>query len=353
MGGDTPVSQAINARAARRGMDPVAAWLFTVAAMIYAMVVLGGLTRLTESGLSMVDWRPLTGWLPPLSDAAWQDVFARYQSSPQYRDVNAGMTLAGFKEIFWLEYLHRLFGRVIGVVFGLPFLFFLATGRLAGLKARCAVMFALGGLQGLVGWWMVKSGLVDNPAVSQYRLATHLGLALAIYLFILWTAFDLVRPRPAVVPAGQGGVAGRAAFLLAFAFLTVLSGALVAGLDAGLIFNTFPLMDGGLWPDEAFRLKPFVLNFFEDRATVQFDHRVLAVTTVVLVAVNVVKTLGTALPDRMKSAAGLLVAAVLVQASLGISTLLLVVPVPLAALHQAGAVLVLTAALWFLHQARR
>lgn len=337
-------------RTVARRRDPVALWLFAIAAMIFFMVVLGGVTRLTESGLSMVDWRPVTGWLPPIGEAEWQKVFDAYRQSPQYRDINAGMTLAAFKEIFWLEYLHRLFGRIIGLAFGLPFLWFLATGRLQGdLKVKCGTLFVLGGLQGVLGWWMVKSGLIDNPAVSQYRLAAHLGLALVIYLAVLWTAIGIADPRRA---KGTGAHRCWAGALLGLAFVTVLSGALVAGLDAGFLFNTFPLMEGRLWPDESFRMEPFWLNFFEDRGAVQFDHRVLAMATLAAAVAFWVRVRRA--PDAgLRRAGYLILAAVALQVALGIATLVLVVPVPLAALHQAGAVLVLTAALWAWDRAGR
>lgn len=318
--------------------------------MIFVMVVLGGVTRLTESGLSMVDWRPVTGWLPPIGDAEWQKVFDAYRQSPQYRDINAGMTVEAFKGIFWLEYLHRLFGRIIGLAFGLPFAWFLVTGRLKGdLTWKCGALLVLGGLQGVLGWWMVKSGLIDNAAVSQYRLAAHLGLAIAIYLAVLWTAIGIVQPRR----AGASGPWRRwTGGLLILAFVTVLSGALVAGLDAGYLFNTFPLMEGGLWPGESFQLRPFWLNFFEDRGAVQFDHRVLAMATLASVAVFWLR-LRRAPEAAMRRAGALLLAAVGLQVMLGIATLVLVVPIPLAALHQAGAVLVLTAALWAFDRAGR
>lgn len=332
----------------------VAAWLFVICGMIFAMVVLGGVTRLTESGLSMVDWRPITGWLPPMTDSEWAKVFADYRTSPEYKYVNAGMTLGDFKEIFWLEYLHRLFGRIIGLVFFLPFMFFLVTKRLdKALRRRCWIMFVLGGLQGVLGWYMVKSGLVDEPDVSQYRLAAHLGLALVIYLYILWTAWGIVLPRPHVPPPGQARDIGRSAALLGLIFVTVLSGALVAGLDAGLLYNTFPLMDGRLVPEGAFELQPFHLNFFENRATVQFDHRVLALITVVAVVVYWLHLQRNETHLPLKRAGHLLLLAVVAQAGLGIATLIHAVPIALGALHQAGAVLLLTAGLWLVHQTRR
>ena len=334
--------------------DPVATWLLVICAMVFAMIVLGGVTRLTQSGLSMVDWHPVTGWLPPLTEAAWQAALDAYRQSPEYRHVDAGMSLSGFQEIFWLEYLHRLFGRIIGVVFFLPFVWFLAKGRLNGpVRSKCVILFVLGGLQGVLGWYMVKSGLVDEPSVSQYRLAAHLSLALAIYLFALWTALDIIQPRYAVVPRDRARFAAWAAGVLGFIFLTVFSGALVAGLDAGLMYNTFPLMEGRLLPADAFHLRPVYLNFFEDRATVQFDHRVLAVTTVCFVLAFWLGVRRSDAPRGLRQGAGLMVMVVFIQAGIGIATLLTAVPVVLGALHQAGAVVLLTAALWCLHQARR
>jgi cytochrome c oxidase assembly protein subunit 15 len=335
-------------------LDAVAAWLFVICAMVFAMVVLGGVTRLTESGLSMVNWRPVTGWLPPIGQAEWQAVFDAYRKSPEYQHINRGMSLAGFQEIFWLEYLHRLFGRIIGIVFFVPFVWFLVTGRLNGpIRTKCLIMFVLGGLQGGLGWYMVKSGLIDEPSVSQYRLAAHLSLALIIYLFAFWTALDIVQPRYTVVPRAQARFAAWAAGLFGFIFLTVFSGALVAGLDAGLLYNTFPLMDGHLFPAEGFGMRPVYLNFFEDRATVQFQHRVLALSTVCLVAMFWFGLRSPAASSGVKRGANLLAGAVAIQATLGVATLLTAVPVSLGALHQAGAVLLLTAALWCLHQARR
>jgi cytochrome c oxidase assembly protein subunit 15 len=330
----------------------VATWLFVMAAMVFAMVVLGGVTRLTQSGLSITEWWPVSGWLPPLNDAAWDKVFTLYRTSPEYKKLNLGMTLAEYKAIFWLEYVHRLWGRTIGVAFLVPLVLFIARGWVGRpLAWRLGGLFVLGGLQGGLGWYMVKSGLVDHPDVSQYRLAAHLGLALLIFAAILWTAMELMRPPAAAEipePAARGLRRGTF-WLLALVFLTQLSGAFVAGLDAGLIYNTFPLMDGRLLPEEAFRLTPFYLNFFETIALVQFDHRLLATATVVATAWLWWRAQGAPLTGRQRRAVNLLAVAALVQASLGIATLLLVVPVPLAALHQAGAVALLAAGLWLAH----
>ncbi len=330
----------------------IASWLFLVAAMIFLMVILGGVTRLTHSGLSMVEWRPLLGWLPPLSDAAWEAAFARYREFPEYQKLNPDMTLAGFKSIFWLEYLHRLWGRLIGLAFFLPFLWFVVRRRVGrGLAPRLAAIFVLGGLQGALGWFMVRSGLVDRPDVSHYRLAAHLGLAFAVYGYVLWVALGLVRPRAAAAAgAGRGRVRRWTWAALALVSVTVISGALVAGLDAGFIYNTFPLMAGGLAPAEIFDLTPPLRNLVENPATVQFDHRVLAIVTLVVAAAPWWAARRAGATPGARRACGALALAAAAQVALGISTLVLVVPVPLAAAHQAGALLLFSAAIWALHE---
>ena len=319
-------------------------WLLTMALMVFAMVVLGGLTRLTQSGLSMVEWRPVTGWLPPLSHDAWEQAFRAYQAYPEYQKVNAGMTLDDFRGIFWLEYVHRLWGRLIGVAFALPFLVFLVRGWIdRGLGLRLAGLFLVGTLQGLVGWLMVKSGMVDRPDVSQYRLVAHLGLALVIYGAILWTALHLLAPRPARAPRGaQLGAAAVAGLV----FVTILSGGFVAGLDAGYIYNTFPLMDGALVPSGLFASDPPWRAAFEDILTVQFLHRVLALTTVLAVLAFRLSLRGADPAPQARRAANVLTVWVFVQASLGVATLLTVVAIPLAALHQADAVVLWSLAVW-------
>ncbi len=331
----------------------IAAWLLACAAMILVMVVLGGVTRLTESGLSITEWQPVSGILPPLSDAAWQAEFARYREIPQFRLVHSWMTLADFKTIFFWEWLHRLWGRLIGLAFALPFLWFLLRRRIpAGLTPRLAGILVLGGAQGLLGWVMVKSGLVDRVEVSQYRLVAHLGLAILLYAAVLWTALDLLwrQAEPATAPAGLRRAAG---FILALIFLTLLAGGFVAGLNAGLTYNTFPLMDGRLVPAGYFQLSPWWLNWFENVAAVQFDHRLLAMATLAAVIAFGVAAAGRRdLPRRARRAIAALLALGLVQVGLGIATLLLVVPIPLAAAHQAGAVLLLTASLAARHALR-
>ena len=330
---------------------PIAAWLISIVTMIAAMVVLGGLTRLTHSGLSMVEWKPLTGWLPPQGEGEWGEAFAGYRQFPEYKAFNEGMTLSGFKAIFWLEYTHRLWGRLIGVAFFVPFVVFMVKGWVRGaLAVKLLVMFVLGGLQGVLGWYMVKSGLMDRPDVSQYRLAAHLGLALLIMGYMLWVAMDLLDPRPG---GGIGALAAAAAGVFALVFVTVLSGGFVAGLDAGFSYNTFPLMEGELLPDGLFALDPVFINFFENVATVQFTHRVLALAVLAAVAAFWIGAQRARLERRQRLAANVMAAVSAIQVGLGISTLVLVVPVPLAAAHQTGAMILFCASIWVVHESMR
>jgi len=328
----------------------IATWLFIIVAMIFIMIVLGGLTRLTHSGLSMVEWRPITGWLPPLDEVTWQKVFELYQSSPEYQQYNQGMTIPEFKSIFWLEFTHRLWGRLIGVVFIVPFLAFSYKGSVdRPLGIKLTVMFVLGGLQGALGWFMVKSGLTDRADVSQYRLAAHLGLGLALFGYVLWVSLACLRDG---ARARSSALSQGAIVLAGLIFVTAMSGALVAGLDAGLIYNTFPFMDGRLVPDGAFDLSPGYLNFFENIAMVQFDHRLLAITVLVCVIGFWNWARRCDVTPGAKRAASYLLAMGGIQVGLGISTLLLVVPVALAALHQAGAVALLGIAIWVVREVR-
>jgi cytochrome c oxidase assembly protein subunit 15 len=328
----------------------IAAWLFVCCLMVYAMVILGGVTRLTGSGLSMVEWDPIFGILPPLDQASWDETFALYQQSPEYQKINIGMDLAGFKQIYWFEYSHRVLGRTIGTVFLLPFLFFLFKGWVQRpLIPKLLTMFVLGGLQGLLGWYMVKSGLVDNPHVSQYRLTAHLGLAILIYVYMFYIALGLWlgERRSASVP---GGLRRATTLLTGLMFITILSGGFVAGLKAGYAYNTFPLMDGHWIPEVIFMQTPLWRNFFENIATVQFDHRLLATLVFFSVIVLWLAARRYALPAAVKTGLHLMLATVFLQVGLGISTLLLHVPVALAATHQAGALLLLTIALYTHHR---
>lgn len=331
---------------------PVAYWLLGCCLMIALMVVIGGVTRLTDSGLSITEWRPLLGWIPPLSQADWEDLFAKYREIPQYQLLNLGMSLQEFQNIFWWEYIHRVWGRLIGVVFLVPFLWFLAAGRVRGrLGLRLAGLFVLGGLQGALGWYMVASGLVDRVSVSPYRLTAHLGLAIAIYAYALWIALDLLAPHPRA--EDSRGVRRLRAVCIAFAALvglTMLSGGFVAGLDAGMTYNTFPLMDGRWVPEGYSDLRPWGLNLFENIAAVQFNHRALAVAVVLAAALLWAYALKVPLGQRAQALLLAVYAMAVLQAGLGIATLLLAVPVALAACHQAGAMVLLTLALWTSHE---
>jgi len=329
---------------------PIAAWLLACCALVFAMVVVGGITRLTHSGLSIVEWQPIVGALPPLDDGAWQETFRKYQETPQFRQLNPDMDLAGFKRIFWWEYTHRLLGRLIGAAFLLPLVWFAARGRISPeLTWKLAGIFFLGGLQGAMGWYMVQSGLVDNPRVSQYRLAAHLALALLIYAAMLWIALGLLFSRDASPTPRPRSFA----FVLAgLVFVMAISGSLVAGIRAGLAYNSFPLMNGYVAPPGMFVLEPWYLNFFANVATVQFDHRLIAWALAALVPWFWVRVRRASVSRRAKLAAHLLLGVLAVQIALGISTLLLAVPVPLAAAHQTGALVVFTAALLAAHALR-
>ncbi len=327
-------------------------WLGLCCLTIFAMVVLGGVTRLTGSGLSMVEWEPILGVLPPLSEVEWQEAFDKYRQYPEYKLKNTGMDLTGFKEIFWLEYFHRLLGRGIGALFGLPFLYFLARRRIdPALTPRLLGLFVLGGLQGLMGWYMVQSGMVDDPHVSQYRLTAHLLLAIFIYSWMLWLVMDLLRGRNRIRMSG-GWVTGGYT-LVGLVLLTIASGGFVAGLRAGFTFNTFPMMNGQWLPDGLMLMEPVWRNFFENIITVQFNHRVLAMSvgTIILLFWGFARFSTDS--SVVRRSLDLMLAALLLQITLGISTLLLAVPIPLAAAHQAGAVLLLSAVLNAAHQLRR
>jgi heme a synthase len=319
-------------------------WLLIVAALIALMVLVGGATRLTESGLSIVEWKPVTGTLPPLTDQAWADAFAGYKAIPQYQQMNAGMTLSEFKTIFWWEWSHRLLGRVIGMVYLLPFLWFLWRGAVSGpLGRRLWVIFGLGALQGAIGWWMVASGLTERTEVSQLRLATHLVLALLIYAAIVWT---LRRLRPGEAGEARAGLRWTAWAIVVVTFVQLYLGALVAGLRAGRIYNTWPLIDGTFIPPSAQLLfeTPWWRNLFDNMLTVQFEHRMTAYALVLLVAFHAFDVIRARAGREAIRGAHRLLAAVLAQAALGIATLLLVVPIHLALTHQAVAIGLLTLA---------
>jgi cytochrome c oxidase assembly protein subunit 15 len=318
-------------------------WLVAIAALVVAMVLVGGATRLTESGLSIVEWQPVTGTLPPLSAAEWQAEFDKYRATPQYRHLNAGMRLDEFKTIYWWEWAHRLLGRVIGAAFLLPFLFFLWRGWVTRrLRLRLWTIFALGALQGAIGWWMVASGLVNRVEVSQYRLATHLVLACAIFAAIVWTLQSLSQREVAAVPAR---LRLSAAGLLVLVLVQIYLGALVAGLRAGLIYNTWPLIDGSVVPDAGslFSSAPAWRNLFENALTVQFDHRMVAYALWIFAALHLIDAARSRSAHALNSALALAVA-ITIQAVLGILTLIYVAPLALALAHQGMAIAVLTVA---------
>ncbi|MBT3395853.1 MAG: heme A synthase [Alphaproteobacteria bacterium] len=316
-------------------------WLLVCAAMVFAMTVLGGLTRLTHSGLSIVTWEPLAGILPPLSPEAWVEEFENYKQFPEYQKINMGMSLAGFKAIFWYEFSHRLLGRAIGLVFAIPFIYFLVKRQVdQRLGLRLGALFVLGGMQGVLGWYMVSSGLVDRPDVSQYRLTAHLGLAVLIYGYMIWLAMAVLIPMAR--PWGEAAPLGfRAATyaIVGSVFVLILSGGLVAGLDAGFAYNTYPTMDGA-WVPAGMLTDPF-----GNITTVQFLHRWLGPAMAILVVLVWGRGLDLGLPPRAMAAHYWVVFALAAQGAIGIGTLILVVPVPLASLHQGVALVVFTVAI--------
>jgi cytochrome c oxidase assembly protein subunit 15 len=341
-------------RSAAGKLAIVRLWLLAVAALVFLLVSVGGATRLTGSGLSITEWQPIVGVVPPLSEAAWQEAFAKYRQTPQYDRVNRGMSLDAFKLIFWWEWAHRFLGRLVGAVFLVPFLYFLAVGRIrGGLAARLGGIFTLGALQGAVGWYMVRSGLADRIDVSQYRLALHLGLAFVIFGALVWTALSLGEEagrRATSRAAGPGG--GIALLIVVLVFVQVLLGALVAGLKAGLAHNTWPLMDGRLIPNGLGVMEPWYLNLFENALTVQFNHRMAAYLLVVIVVLHTIALLRGSDDRRSRRSGVVLAAAVVAQAALGIWTLLAHVPLALGLAHQAGAAAVFGLAVWHLHALR-
>jgi len=311
-----------------RSQTPVRVWLHAIALLIIAMIVVGGATRLTDSGLSITEWQPIHGTIPPLGAAEWQEEFERYQQIPQYELINKGMTLAEFKTIFWWEWAHRFLGRFIGIAFFVPLVWFWATGRIGrALAPQLLGVFVLGGLQGAIGWWMVASGLVERTDVSQYRLATHLTIAFGILALVVWIARGL-SPRP--LPPGRPAGRGFAAALVALLFVQVFLGGLVAGLDAGLISSTWPSMDGAFVPDGLWVAQPWWINIFENPVTAQFDHRMMAYLILAVAVVYAVLARGT-----LASRGAIVLLLVLVaQAALGITAIVLEMPLHVALTHQ-------------------
>lgn len=338
----------MNIQENKKNQKAVGYWLLFMALTVFAMVVVGGATRLTESGLSMVNWNPVTGTLPPLTEDAWRSEFSDYKTSPEYQLKNAGMSLEEFKGIFYWEWGHRLLGRLIGVFFAVPLAWFWFKGQIPeGYKGRLVALLFLGGSQGLLGWYMVMSGLVDEPAVSHYRLTAHLMLALFIFAALLWTALSMLRQN--ISPANS-----RNAMLLKVTFVTLIlqlvMGALVAGLKAGHIFNSWPLMGETFVPEGLMHMMPWWRNLLDNAVTVQFDHRIGAYIFTLLVAAIIWRFRGAR--GTVIAATHMLGAAVLLQMALGIIMLLKSVPVSWGTGHQAGGVLVLAALINLMHLTR-
>lgn len=332
-------------------------WLYFVAALVFVMIVVGGATRLTDSGLSITEWQPIIGTLPPFTDAHWHEAFEKYKQIPEYHQVNKGMSLEAFKAIYWWEWSHRFLGRFIGLAFALPlFLFWMFNKIPRGMELKLLGVLALGGLQGAIGWYMVKSGLVDRIDVSHYRLALHLGTAFLILGLLVWLAQE-TRPRDSTIRLETVAPADMqlARILVAALFLQVLLGALVAGLKAGLTYNTWPLMDGHFIPDGLFIMQPWYENLFENVTTVQFDHRMLAYLVGLMGLVHVFRLRGGD-DGRVMASAVVLLLAIVVQMSIGIWTLLSAqgaIPIGLGLLHQGGAAIVFAIAVWHLHRISR
>jgi heme a synthase len=324
----------------------VGLWLLLIAAIIMGMVTIGGLTRITGSGLSITEWDPLMGAIPPLNDDQWADAFAKYQRIPQYLIENRGMDLDGFKDIFWWEWTHRFLGRLLGVLFLVPFLWFAWKGAIRKSELpRFVVLFLLGGFQGLIGWWMVESGLETRVSVSQYRLAIHLGAAIFLLGAILWIALEYLRnlKNPRQVPR-------RALGLAALIYAQMLLGALVAGLHAGLLYNTWPDMDGRVFPEGALSIQPWWLNPFENPGLAQFDHRIGAYIVAGFVVYVYAK--GIKLSGLAKRSAKLVASITAFQVGLGIVMLLMQAPEGLAAFHQVIAALLFCTAIWHAYELR-
>ena len=319
-------------------------WLIGLAGIVFAMVIVGGATRLTNSGLSITEWKPIVGIVPPLGDSDWQEAFARYKEIPQYKLLNRGMSLEAFKTIFWWEWGHRFLGRLIGIAFVVPFVYFLAKGMLpAALRIRLLAIFALGGLQGAIGWYMVKSGLVDRTDVSQYRLALHLFVAVIIFAALLWLADPLQQRRATATVVQHSDSTHRlfAGVIIALLLAQIVLGAFVAGMKAGLAHNTWPLMDAHLLPSGLLAMSPWWINAFENALTVQFNHRLMAYLVAIVVTWHAVQIMRDTRHAHLRTTAILVLAATLGQIGLGIWTLLAAVPIALGIAHQAGALILL------------
>lgn len=332
----------------------IGVWLLVCSACVWIVLVTGGVTRLTHSGLSIVEWKPVVGALPPLSRAQWEREFEKYRLTPEYLTVNAGMSLTDFESIYLMEYSHRLLARAAGLVFAVPFFYFVFKRRIErALIPKLTVVALLWAAQGVLGWYMVASGLVHEPRVSHYRLTAHLLTACLLYAFMLSTALELLRPAdPATAAPRRAWLSGLSAIVVALSFITIASGGLVAGLHAGLAFNTFPLI-GGYWvPPYLLEMRPLALNFFENKLTVQYDHRVLAALLALGVLAGWLGGLYARLPRRAMTALHLLAGVTAAQVALGAFALLYRVPVALGAAHQGTALILLGAALLVRNEAR-
>lgn len=336
-------------------------WLLACSGMVAGAVILGGVTRLTESGLSMVDWHLVKEMKPPGTQDEWEAEFHKYQQFPEFKILNHDMTLSEFKFIWYMEYSHRMWGRAVGLAYILPAVYFWRKGWFTrGMKGRVLGLCGFVCFQGLLGWYMVKSGLeekpdsYDVPRVSQYRLAAHLGSALVLYCASLWTGLSLLLPKHKLIETSQllklrkftHGTAG-------LVFLTALSGAFVAGLDAGLVYNSFPKMGERWIPDDLLAFSPTLKNIFENPTTVQFDHRILGISSVAAITALYFYSRRIPLPRRARLAVNSLIAVAYLQVTLGISTLLLYVPTSLAATHQSGSLALLSMAIWLMNELRR
>lgn len=336
-------------KAVDRDNRHIALWLFIVCAFVFAMIVVGGVTRLTESGLSMVNWQPVSGIIPPLNEAEWTAEFEAYKQYPEYQKINMGMSIDEFKNIFFWEYSHRLLGRLIGLVFAVPFFIFLMRRKIKrALKPHLWLMLILGGSQGLLGWYMVKSGLVDRPDVSHYRLTAHLGLAVIIYIYMFRVALGLILPTSA---SAKGRPVGLTHAYVNLLFLQILLGGFVAGLNAGLVSDTWPLMLGQVIPDGLFYNDPWYMNMLDNPLTIHFEHRLMAYI-VAIIAMGLWWEMHSDGNATVRRAAYLVLLSVIVQIALGVLTIVNMVPIQLAAAHQAGAVVALSAGLYLLNRVK-
>jgi len=329
---------------------PVILWLFTGCFLIFAMVVIGGITRLTHSGLSMVEWNMIVGSLPPASDAEWQVPFEKYKQSPEYQLINNQFTLEEFKSIYWWEYAHRFLGRTISLVFLFPFFYFLIKKKFdRPFLKKMLVLLALGAFQGVLGWFMVKSGLQKEPHVSHYRLAAHLISAFTVFGFTFWYALDLLYPHAIEANETIKKLKRFTKIMFGVIVIQIIYGAFVAGLKAGLFYNTFPKMGETMFPETIISFEPFWKNFFENPAGVQFVHRYVAYVVFTMVILAWAKTAKPEFSQQQKTAANIMLIIVCVQFLLGLLTLLYVVPITLGILHQAGAFALFASSLFFLH----